>query len=210
MKLISLLSGGIDSPVASYLMMKKDADVVFVHMDNRPFIDDRPLEKVKKLVAILNKKTKKNAKLYLIPHGKSQSVIVKKAKRKLTCVMCRKIMLEVAIIIAKKEKANGIITGESLGQVASQTLDNIYVENKGISVPVFRPLIGFDKEETIKIAKEIGTYEISILPGQCCNLTPPYPETHSKIDEIKEAEELVDIDYLVEDAVKNAKFIEIK
>ena len=207
MKLISLLSGGIDSPVASYLMMKKGVDVVFVHMDNRPFIDDRPLEKVKKLVATLNKKTKKNAKLYLIPHGKSQSVVVKKAKRKLTCLICRKIMLEVAIKIAKKEKAAGIITGESLGQVASQTLDNIYVENMGISVPVFRPLIGFDKEETIKIAKEIGTYEISILPGQCCNLIPPYPETHGKIDEIKEAKRLVDVDMLVNDAVKNVQII---
>ena len=208
MKLISLLSGGIDSPVASYLMMKKGADVVFVHMDNRPFIDDRSFEKVKKLVAALNKKTKKNAKLYLIPHGKSQSVVVKKAKRKLTCLMCRKIMLEVAIKIAKKEKAAGILTGESLGQVASQTLDNIYVEDLSILVPVFRPLIGFDKEETIKIAKEIGTYEISILPGQCCNIIPSYPETHGKIDEIKEAERLVDVDTLVNDAVKNAKIIE--
>ncbi|MCK4551092.1 MAG: 7-cyano-7-deazaguanine synthase [Candidatus Aenigmarchaeota archaeon] len=209
MKLISLISGGIDSPVASYMMMKKGAEIVFVHLDTRPFSDDASFKKAKKLVETLAKKSKKKVKLYIVPYGKIQAEIEKKAPRKLTCILCRRTMLEIAQRIAKKEKAYGLITGESLGQVASQTLDNIYAADAMMKIPIFRPLIGFDKEETIEIAKEIGTYDLSILPSQCCNLAPQHPETHSKMKEVEEAVKKIDTDTLSDAAVSKAQVIEI-
>ncbi len=209
MKLISLISGGIDSPVASYLMMKKGAEVVFIHLDIRPFSDDASFKKAKKLVETLAKISKKKVKLYIVPYEKIQAEIEKKVLRKLTCVLCRRLMLEIAQKIAKKEKACGIVTGESLGQVASQTLDNIYATDAIMKMPVFRPLIGFDKEETIQIAKEIGTYDISILPGPCCNLAPQHPETHSKMKEVEDAVKKIDTVTLSDAAVSEAQVIEL-
>ncbi len=209
MKLTSLISGGIDSPVASYLMMKKGASIVFIHLDTRPFSDDASFKKAKKLVETLAKISKKKVKFYIVPYGKIQAEIEKKASEKLRCILCRSLMLEIAQKIAKKEKASGIVTGESLGQVASQTLDNIYATDAMMKIPIFRPLIGFDKEETIQIAKEIGTYDISILPGQCCNLAPQHPETHSKMKEVEEAVKRIDTVTLSDAAVLEAQVIEI-
>ena len=138
MKLITLISGGIDSPVATHLMFEKNCDIIAIHMDNRPFIDDRPLKKVKTLLKTIAKTHNKKIKLYIAPHGPTQSEVVKKCDRKLTCVLCRRFMYRVAEKIAEKEKAEGVITGESLGQVASQTLDNIYVEDTCIKTKVIR------------------------------------------------------------------------
>lgn len=210
MKLITLISDGIDSPVATHLMLEKGCNIIAVHMDNRPFIDERPFEKVKKLLTTLTKHHKITIKLYIAKHGPTQAEIVKQCDRKLTCVLCRRFMYRVAEKIVEKEKAEGIITGESLGQVASQTLDNLYVEDTCLNTKVIRPLIGLDKTEIIAIAKDIGTYPISILPGHCCGLTPMFPETHGKTKDIDNAESKLDIDRLVDDAVKNAKIIEIK
>ncbi len=208
-RLVSLISGGIDSPVATYLMLRLGAELILVHMDNRPFIDERPIEKVKKLAAVLAKKAGKGLKLYLVPQGRSQHEIVKNCPRKLTCVLCRRAMYRAAEAIAIKEGAWGIVTGENLGQVASQTLDNLAAEDSAISIPVHRPLIGFDKEDTIRIAKKIGTYDISILPGECCSMVPPYPETHAKLSEIEAAEKKLDIGGMVKKAVDSAELLAI-
>jgi len=209
MKLVSLISGGIDSPVASHMMMKKGASVVFIHLDTRPFSDDASFKKAKKLVESLAKISKKKAKLYIVPYGKIQAEIEKKATEKLRCVLCRRMMIKTAEKIAKKEKARGIITGESLGQVASQTLDNLYSENKTAGTPVLRPLIGFDKEETIKIAKKIQTYEISTRPDHGCTLAPHHPETHSKTKEIELAEEKLNASELITSALNRAEVLEL-
>ncbi|MBW6451319.1 MAG: hypothetical protein K0B02_01135 [DPANN group archaeon] len=209
-KLVSLISGGIDSPVATHLMLKKGVDLVFVHMDNRPFIDDRPLNKVMSLLEHLAKLHKKDLKLYVVPHGPNQSLFASSCDRKLTCVLCRRMMYRVGENVAKLENADAILTGESLGQVASQTLDNLFVEKQSIATRVLSPLIGFDKEETIKIAKEIGTYEISILPGECCSLTPLYPETHANLKYVESEESNIDITSLLDESVSNAKIITIK
>lgn len=209
-KLVSLISGGIDSPVATYLMLRLGADIALVHMDNRPFIDERPIEKVKKLAELLAKKCGRDMALYLVPHGASQHEIVKKCPRKLTCVLCRRMMYRAAEAIAKKEGAEGIVTGENLGQVASQTLDNLAAEDNAIFMPIHRPLLGFDKEDTIKIAKEIEAYDISILPGECCSMVPPYPETHAKLSDIEAAEKNLDVDAMVKKAVGGAAVFAVK
>ena len=210
MKLVTLISSGIDSSVATHLMLEKGCEIIAVHMDNRPLIDDRPLKKIKALLKTLSKDHNTKIKLYIAKHGLTQSEIVKKCDRKLTCILCRRFMYRVAEKIAEKENAEGIITGESLGQVASQTLDNLYVEDTCISTRVIRPLIGLDKTEIISIAKDIGTYDTSILPGQCCSLIPMFPETHGKVKEIEIAENKIDVEKLVKTAVDTAEILEIK
>lgn len=204
-KLVCLMSGGIDSPVAAYLMLKRGADVVLLHMDNRPFADDSSIMKVKLLAKKISEATGRKLKLYVAPHGESQSQIVANADRKLTCLLCRRMMYRTACAVAEKEGAEGIVTGESLGQVASQTLDNLAAERSAARLPVLRPLLGFDKEETIIIARKIGTYELSILPGECCNLAPIRPETHAKEDVVIRAEEKLDAERLAKESAGSAE-----
>lgn len=203
-KMVALISGGIDSVVAMHLMLKNSVDIVAVHMHNAPFIDEKPLKKSRKLLELLAKKYRRKIKFYIIAHGANQAVIVKNCSRKYICVICRRFMYRIAEAIAKIERADAIVTGENLGQVASQTLDNLYVENKAIKMPVLRPLIGFNKNDIIKIAKDIGSYETSILPGQCCNVAPIFPETHASLAEIENNEKNLNVKELVKEAVKTA------
>ncbi len=209
MKLVTLISGGIDSPVATHLMLDKGCDIIAVHMDNTPYIDKKSSEKVKTLLKTIAKKHNTKIKLYIAKHGPTQAEIIKKCDKKLTCILCKRFMYRTAEEIAKKEKAESIITGESMGQVASQTLDNLYVEDSAVKTKILRPLIGLDKTEIIDIAKEIGTYDISILPGECCSLVPKFPETHGKIKEIEIAESKIDVKALVKKSVENAEVFEI-
>lgn len=206
MKLLSLISGGIDSPVSTYLMLKK-ADIIAVHFDNQPFTDKNQMNKAIELVRHLEKITNKKIKIYIIAHGKNQLNFVKNCKRNLNCLFCRRMMFRVAEKIAKKEVAKFLLTGESLGQVASQTLTNIKVESRAIKIPILRPLIGFDKIEIERIAKKIGTYEISISPGLCCTIVPNKPRTSAKLEDVLREEEKVDIEKMVEDAVENAMIL---
>lgn len=189
MKLIALMSGGIDSPVAAYLMLQQGAELIALHMDNRPLTDANTVIKTMKLIDQLELVTGTKIKRYLAPHGKNQLAFAQDCKHNLQCVLCRRMMYRVAQLIAEDEGADAILTGESLGQVASQTLLNLKAENESITVPVIRPLIGLDKLEIEAIAQEIGTYEISIEPGGCCSITPKHPATGTNAERVKEEEE---------------------
>ena len=202
MKLLSLISGGIDSPVATYMMLIQGAEVEMVHFENRPFTDDGQFNKKKSLVEHLEKLSKKEIKTYIVPHEKSHIAIGKSCKRNLHCVLCRRMMFRVAERLARDKGAETLLTGESLGQVASQTLRNIKTESQAVDIPILRPLIGLDKIEIEKVAKEIGTYEISILPGMCCSIVPKRPSTYSKLEVVLEEESALDIDSLVENSLK--------
>ncbi|MEE9151511.1 MAG: hypothetical protein V3U20_06740 [Thermoplasmata archaeon] len=200
MKLISLISGGIDSPVATQLMLERGAEIVAVHFDNRPFTGDGQLNKTKAIIEHMEKLNKKNIKTFIAPHKGSHIAFAKNCKRNLHCVLCRRMMFRVAEKIAQMEGADALLTGESLGQVASQTLRNINTESQAVDIPILRPLIGLDKLEIERMAKRTGTYEISILPGMCCDMVPKRPSTYSKLSSILEEEEKVDIEGLVEEA----------
>jgi len=188
---LCLISGGIDSPVAAHMMLSKGYNVEFVNFDLNPVGNNYTKIKIEKLVKQLEKIHKKKLKLSFIEHGKYLVQYYKKlseVEHKQMCLLCRRRMLKQGEKFAQKINANALLTGENLGQVASQTLDNLYVENKAISLPIIRPLIGLNKQEIIDIAREIGTYEISIGPGGCCNITPQRPEVHANIKEIERIE----------------------
>jgi len=175
LKGLVLLSGGIDSPVAAYMMARQGVDIILVHFDNRPFTSDAEVDKAKKLMEQLDRAAGRKLGKVLVPHGTTQTEVAKNCRSNMQCVLCRRTMFRVAERLARRYGAGAIITGESMGQVASQTLANILVEERATALPVLRPLIGLDKVEIERIAKEIGTYEISTLPGLCCTIAPKKP-----------------------------------
>jgi len=203
-KAISLLSGGIDSPVASFLAMKRGLNLIFLHFHALPYTDKASVEKVKKIVEIL-KKFQSKLKLYLIPFAKIQKEILLKTPSSLRVIFYRRMMLRIAEKIAEKEKVKAIITGENLGQVASQTLENLKVIEKATKLLVLRPLIGEDKLEIIEKAKKIGTYDISILPHQdCCSrFVPEHPETKANLEIVEKAERKLKVEDLIKKALTN-------
>jgi tRNA uracil 4-sulfurtransferase len=201
-KLVALVSGGIDSPVAAYLMIRRGVEIVAVHMDNRPFTDDKNLDKALRLVRHLRDLTGSPIKTCIVPHGPNHIVFARNCQRHLHCLFCRRMMYRVAERIAEKEGAAGILTGESMGQVASQTVQNLAVVNQVAKLPIIRPLIGLDKQEIIEIARNIGTYEISTLPGLCCTIVPRQPSTAAKLTVVLAEEVKVDIDALVEKSLE--------
>lgn len=209
MKLVSLLSSGIDSPVATFLLSKKADEIILVHADNRPFTNDREIENFIKIAKHLKKQIKAKIKVYLVPHGGSLGCYKQNCNIRFTCVFCKRMLLRYAEKIAEKEGACAIIMGDSLGQVASQTLQNIRAIEDAIKMSVLRPLIGFDKEDVIKIAKGIGTYDLSILPSDGCKAVPDKPATMAKINQIIEEETKISVDDLVNKAVESAELIKI-
>ncbi|MDY6958391.1 MAG: 7-cyano-7-deazaguanine synthase [Halobacteriota archaeon] len=199
MKAVSLISGGIDSPVSTYLMLRSGVEVIALHMDNSPYSGSVEVEKALKIIDRLEEETAICIKSYVLSHGPSQDAFFDSCKRKLACVLCKRMMLRTAEMIAEDIGADAIITGDSIGQVASQTLQNLYVETQAVDIPIIRPLIGFDKNETIEIARKIGTYEISIIPGSGCSAVPKKPATGADLQDILLEEEKVDITALLED-----------
>lgn len=199
------MSGGIDSPVAAYLMMKNGAEVIALHLDNRPFTDEKQLNKTISQLKHLEKVTNTTIKTYIAPHGDTQLAFAQECRHNLQCVLCRRMMFRVAERLAKQEGASAIVTGESLGQVASQTLKNIMVETEAVKIPILRPLIGLDKIEIERIAQEIGTFEISISPGVCCTIVPNKPSTRANLKSIKAEESKVDLNSLLENTINNMK-----
>ena len=209
-KVVGLLSGGIDSPVASILAMKRGAAVTFVHFHSVPLTTEESVEKVKQITKVLSH-YQSRIHLYLVALTPIQKEILVKTKEKYRIILYRRFMFRIAEIIAHKEKARALVTGESLGQVASQTLDNIAAIEAVNSMPILRPLIGLDKLEIINLAKDYGTYDISILPDQdCCSLfLPKSPATKAKKKFIEAEEENLAVDNLVQDAIDSIDIIKI-
>lgn len=208
MRGLALVSGGIDSPVAAYLLGREGLELVLVHFDNRPFTSDEEVEKAKRLMAALDESLGIKTKKILVPHGKTQAEFARSCRRNMECVLCRRMMFRVAEKLADRYEVDYLVTGESLGQVASQTLANILVEERATSLPILRPLIGFDKIEIERIAKTIGTYEVSIQPGLCCTIVPKKPSTYSRLSVAVDEESRIDLDALTDEEAKGAVEIE--
>ncbi len=197
MKAICLLSGGIDSAVAAYLMLKQNMDMDFIHFDNRPLTDESSLNKCKLIVRVLSERFNKKFRLHSVEHGKNHIEIMRNCNNRYHCVLCRRVMYRVAEITAKKLGCAYLVTGESLAQVASQTLENIAVESRAIEMQVLRPLLCYDKQEIIKLGKEIGTFDISTMPGMCCNAVPRRPVTKARLDLVEVEEKGLNMQELV-------------
>ncbi|HZP42382.1 MAG TPA: tRNA uracil 4-sulfurtransferase ThiI [Candidatus Binatia bacterium] len=201
-RVLALLSGGIDSPVASWRMMRRGCAVDFVHFHSVPFLDRTSQEKARDLARLLVE-WELEATLHLVPFGEVQRQIVAAVRRPLRVVLYRRMMLRIAEALARASGAEALVTGDSLGQVASQTLSNLAVIGAAATLPVLRPLIGMDKSEIAAQAERIGTYETSIVPDQdCCQLfVPRHPATHAAPDAVVDAEARLDVAALVAHAV---------
>jgi thiamine biosynthesis protein ThiI len=203
-----LLSGGIDSPVAAYRMMRRGMRVDFVHFHSHPLVSTASREKAAELAAHLTRYETQST-LMLVPFANAQREIVARAPRPLRVVLYRRVMMRIASALARQVGAQVLVTGESLGQVASQTLENMMVIEQAAARPLLRPLIGMDKNEIINEARRLGTFETSIQPDQdCCSLfVPAHPETHARSDQIAEAEAVLDLAGMVENAVKHTEIV---
>lgn len=202
-KVLCLLSGGIDSPVAAFRLMRRGCQVQFVHFHSFPHTTAESQEKVRRIIQVLGR-YQLQGKLHLVPFAEVQREIVAFAPPPLRVVLYRRFMVRIAEALALKEGASALVTGDSLGQVASQTLENLRVVSAAAAeLPIFRPLIGDDKEDIIRQARGISTYEISILPDQdCCTLfVPRHPETGASLEQVQRAESLLDLPRLVTGAI---------
>ena len=199
MKIVCLLSGGIDSPVAAAMLSRKH-DTVLVNFET---IQEK--EKIQSLAMTLAKLSGKKMRLYIVPHGDNLRKLSPVAK-KYTCVICKRMMHMMANMIAEKERADATATGDSLAQVASQTLKNLRAEDAASKLTVLRPLIGMEKSEIIEMAKEIGTYDISIGKDRgACPGVPKYPETRAELDEVERIEKEAGIEEMARNSVRSAK-----
>lgn len=208
---VCLLSGGMDSPVACWLTMKRGCPPILMYVDNWPFTDEIEKEK-----AIRNAKKLKDwssgyiRKMYIIPNGENMKLIQQKTPARFTCLLCKRLMYRIAQRIAENEKAYGIVTGEAIGEQASQTMHNLFaIDEAATNYPIHRPLLGFDKIETEAMAKKIGTLETTTIKSTGCSAVPSMPSTQAKLSAIKEAEENLEITTMVENAIKAAEIIEV-
>lgn len=205
-KVVCLISGGTDSPVAAWLAIRKGLVPVFVYFDNAPFTDE--VAKQKALDAI-KKFGVKGVKVYVVDNGGNMAEIVKNCRRNLTCVLCRRMMFRVAEEIASREGAKALVTGEIIGEHASQTLTNLRVENKVLSkVTVLRPLIGMDKVEVEILAKKVGTFNSLAKPASCCTAAPPKPRTLARLQEVQKAELRLNIKQMIQRALENMRVVQ--
>lgn len=196
-KLVSLLSSGIDSPVASYLMMKRGARVIFAHFHGYPYTDKSEMEQVVEIFEMLSE-YQFDSKLYLVPFAEYQKEISRNTviPSNVRTVLYRRLMLRIAQAIAKKEQARGLVTGDNFGQVASQTSENLYAIHDASSIPLYQPLIGLDKEDVIGVSEKIGTFEISKIPckDSCTLFAPKVPELKADVYDVRDYEKLLPID----------------
>lgn len=203
-KALLLLSGGIDSPVAGFLMAKRGLELSAVHYHSYPFTSERAEEKVKELAEIISRYTGE-LKIYSVNILEIQKAINEKCPEREMTIISRRFMMRIAEKIAKEKGLQALITGESLGQVASQTIEGLNATNSSIDLPVFRPLIGLDKTDIVDISREIETYETSIQPFEdCCTVfLPKHPVTKPKLKDIEKSEQELDIESLINDAIKD-------
>ncbi len=205
-----LVSGGIDSPVAGWMMAKRGLTLVGIHFASPPYTSQRAEMKVHTLCKKVSQYSGR-IPLFVVPFTHIQEEIKDNCPEDLFTLIMRRLMMRCAEIIARKEDCGALITGESVGQVASQTMQAIACTEAVANMPVFRPLIGMDKDEVVTISRKIDTFETSILPFEdCCTVfTPKHPKTKPKLSQLEEAEALIDVDALVKEAIENTKFIMI-
>ncbi len=204
-RVVALLSGGIDSPVAAYRLMRRGCRVIPVHFHSYPILSRASQEKVRELTSLLTK-YQQYTRLYMVAFGEIQQQVMLAVQPPLRVVIYRRLMLRIAQGIAGKVHAGALVTGEVIGQVASQTLENLTTIGSVATLPVFRPLIGMDKDEITAEAQKLGSYSISIIEDQdCCQLfTPKHPATKARRDDIEGAERALPIDDIVRQAVESA------
>lgn len=205
-RVVCLISGGIDSPVAAFQMLKRGCAITLLHCDNAPY-GQGTVDKVLKNAENLKKYSLgEEVKVYTIKYGKYLEHVINEAPPRMTCVLCKSGMYQIAELLANKQKAKAIVDGSSIGQVASQTLNNIEASRYHCRMPIFSPLISMDKLEIEAIAKKIGTYEISIIPDGGCGAVPKYPETHADLEFTKRVIEKInqkDILQEVSESIEN-------
>ena len=210
-KAIALLSGGIDSPVATWMVAKRGVEVEAVHFHSYPFTNEQSQEKVRDLAKILSKYCGK-IRLHKVNILNIQKEITKNCREEEMTIISRRFMMKIAQGIAEKRYANALITGESIGQVASQTIQGLTCTNAAVSIPVFRPLIALDKSEIVDIAKKIDTYETSIIAEEdCCTVfSPKNPLTKPRLERIIESESNLNVDELIKEAIDNMEVEELE
>ena len=205
-----LLSGGIDSPVAGFMVAKRGVELCCVHYHSFPYTSERAKEKVLELARILSEYCGKLC-VAVVPFTEIQLQIHEKCPENFTTLIMRRFMMRIAEQIARQEGAQALITGESIGQVASQTMEALCCTDEVVGMPIFRPLIGMDKSEIIERAEKIGTYETSSLPYEdCCTIfTPKHPATHPRKELARKAEGILDVDALIAAAIEGTEFVEV-
>lgn len=209
-KMVALISGGIDSPVAAWLMMKRGCEIIPVYVNNDPFSDETTRERALETIRVLQTWAPGHPiRIYEVPSGESQIAFLTECQRRYTCVLCRRMMYRIAAAIMKQEGACGIITGASLGQVASQTAQNMMAESCGIQVPIYHPLIGLDKTEITDLARRIGSFDASTRPATCCTAVPEKPATSAQWDAVCNEEKKIDIEKLLQQAMSGATVVEL-
>ena len=208
---VTLLSGGIDSPVSSYMIAKRGVRLIPLHFFSFPYTSEQAKEKVIELGNMLTEYCGRMT-LEIVPFTHIQEEIRDKCPEEYFTLIMRRFMMRIAQRVAHDTGAKAIVTGENLGQVASQTMEAMASTQAVIDLPVLQPLIGMDKEEIITIARKIGTFDTSILPYEdCCTVfTPKHPRTRPKLSEVERAESVLDIDALVDEAVKGLEKVELR
>lgn len=205
-----MLSGGIDSPVAGYMMARRGVKLSCVYYHSHPYTSERAKDKVKQLASILSGYTGEIT-LYVVPFTDIQMSIIDKCREDELTIIMRRFMTRIACRLAEKLNINSVTTGESIGQVASQTMEGLVVSTDVADRPMFRPLIAMDKQDIMSISRQIGTYETSILPYEdCCTIfVPKHPKTKPALDKMRKAEEVLEIEKLVEEAINAMEVYEL-
>src|SRR5262245_34469745 len=208
-RVVCLLSGGIDSPVAAWRLMRRGCRVLFVHFHSYPILSRASQEKTRELAQLLTR-FQYHSRLFLVPFGEIQQRIVLAVAPPLRVVIYRRFMVRIAEAIARRHRARALVTGEVVGQVASQTLENLSAIDEVVAMPILRPLIGMDKDEITAAAERLGTYPISIIPDQdCCTLfTPRHPATKARREDVERAESALPVAEIVTEAVGQASLEE--
>lgn len=204
MKALVLISGGFDSPVAGDLMKKQGIDIIGVHFSSEPITDVREAEKAEKLAKMIG-----CSKFIVVPFGQLQAEVVKKCEHRLYYVLTKRLMMKIAEQIAAKEGCKYLVTGENLGQVGSQTMENLYAITKAVKMQILRPLLTYDKQEIINFAKKIGTFETSCGPELCSLLGPKHPATHSNFNAVVSEESKLELDRWIKDSVDNVRVVSL-